>query len=193
MGLTAATGYAERIGGLQRMATLHAPVAVGTGMRKHRTSGGCTGNSFLILPDHALDPQPPVTVRTVGWQRCVIRFVDPGRPAPMRTRTVGGSGFAAGPARMSSWRAPRERCRLAVHRTARRLELLLQALVFPAQSVAFRLRPAQILAQPLNFASLLVDNLPLIPRRLVGGRLSDPVLMPDRLEQEKYKELITTI
>jgi hypothetical protein len=86
-----------------------------------------------------------------------------------------------------------ERRRLAIHGAARRIELLLQAVVFAPQPGAFGLRAAQILAQPFDFARLLIDDLLRIARRRIWRVLSDLPVIADRSAGEKYKELMATI
>jgi hypothetical protein len=90
-------------------------------------------------------------------------------------------------------RPARERRGLAIDGATRGVELLLQALVFAPQPGAFGLRAAQILAQPFDFARLLIDDLLRIARRRIRRMLSDLPVIADRSACEKYKELMATI
>jgi hypothetical protein len=54
---------------------------------------------------------------------------------------------------------------LPVHGPARRLEVLLQLVVFTTQPLAFGFRATQILAQAVDFAPLLGDDLVRVTRR----------------------------
>jgi hypothetical protein len=100
--------------------------------------------------------------------------------------------FRPGPARPRHAGAARERRGLPIHRTARRLELVLQLLVFTTQPLTLRFRATEIVAQTLVLAAQLVDGLLRIARRGIS-RVSDRTCMPDTSPVEKYKELMATI
>ena len=86
----------------------------------------------------------------------------------MRVAAMGCPRLAAGPPRMCLTRAPREGRRLARDRATRRLELVFQLVILTTQPLPFRLRPAEIIPQPLNLPRLVIDDL----LRIAGGRLS---------------------
>ena len=101
----------------------------------------------------------------------------------MRAPAIRGAGLAARAARVCDARAARERRRLPIHRAARRLQFLFQLLVLPPQALPLGFRPAQVLAQPLDVAPLLVDDLLRRGARLVALRHA-PVMPNPR---SKYK------
>jgi hypothetical protein len=103
----------------------------------------------------------------------------------MGARAIRRTGFAPRPPWVPDAGATRERSSLPIDRAARRLELLFQFVVFAAQPLAFRLRAAQILTQPLDLSALLVNDL----LRVAWGRglvvLRHAAVMPD--PRSKYK------
>ena len=110
----------------------------------------------------------------------------------MGVHAVRCTGLATGTAGVGDAGASRERRRLSIDGPACGLEVLFQLLVFPTQPLAFRFRPAQVLAQALVLAAQLLDRLLGIARRVVR-RVSDRPYMPDLSPVEKYKELMATI
>ena len=146
-------GGAERVGGLQRMAALHATTALRALPDVHveaTDEGPLHRQLFLVLRGDAAAAHRPVTVGAAGRQRRRIGFVHVPRRGPMGAPAIRRTGFAAGPARVRHARAARERGGLPVHGAARGLELLFQFLVLAAQPLPLRFRPAQVLAQALR-------------------------------------------
>lgn len=190
------SGGAERIGGLQRMSPLHAAVTLRAGADvnpKAPHQRPLDRQLLLVLHDDPPQPQPPMTVRTLPGQRRLVRFIDARGGTAMRPRAIRRPRLAARAAGMLRRGAARERGGLAIDGAPRRFELLLQALIFPTEPIAFSLRAAQILAQPFDFASLLVDDPLRVTRRWISGRVIDQVVMPDRSPSDKYKLLMRSI
>jgi hypothetical protein len=110
----------------------------------------------------------------------------------MSPASIRGARFAPGTAGDRHAGAAREGRRLPVDRAARGLELLFQLLVFAAQPLAFRFRPTQVLAQPLDLPALHLDDL----LRLVSGPtpvvLRHAPVMPDSRTQYKRKLRVST-
>jgi hypothetical protein len=150
-------GGADRIRCLQRMASLHAPPAVRTPAdrdieRAHE--GSNVGQIFLVLRGVPRGSQAPAALRTAGWQRCRMAFVDLRRDSAMGAPAVRGTRLAAGPPRPTTWRAPRERCRLPMQRPPRIIQFVLEPLDCLAQTVPFLTIPIALAPQLLPFALL---------------------------------------
>lgn len=179
---------AQRVRGLERMATLYTPMALRAFTDldvKLAHDRALHREVFLILRDDATQAHPPVAVRTVRRQWRVMRDVDPGRRRPMGAATVGTARLAAWPVRIGFRQAPRERRGLSVGAAARGFELFLQPLVLAPQTIAFDFRALQILAEPLDLPRLIVDDLSRIRR----GRVLAPKhaqVMPDPRKKYKY-------
>ena len=141
---------------------------------------------FLILGGHANAAHRPVTVRARGWQGRQVDFVDVRRRAPMAASAVRRAGLSARSPRVRDARATRERRRLPIDGAARRFQLVFQFLVLAAQPLAFRLRPTQVLAQPLDLAALFVDDLLRVGRRRRLVSVRHTVVMPN--PRSKYKQ-----
>jgi hypothetical protein len=105
----------------------------------------------------------------------------------MRTAAIGGPGLPSGPARLRDARPARKRRGLSVDGATRRLELLFQLLVLATQPLAFRFRPAQVLAQPVDFSPLLVDDLLRIGRGRGLVALRHMAVMPNPRSKYKWK------
>ena len=181
-------GGAERVGGLQRMAALHATAALRATTDVDVEAAHdrpLHGQFFLILPRHAQPAHGAGAVRTRGRQRCRVGLVDVRRHAPMSAPAIGGTRLATGPPRLGDARPAREGRGLPIHRSARRLELLFQLLVFSAQALALGFRAPQVFFELRDPARLIVDDLLGIVRgrRLVA--LRHAALMPE--SRSKYK------
>jgi hypothetical protein len=141
---------------------------------------------LLILGGHANAAHRPVTVRARGRQGRYVDFVDVRRRTPMAASAVRRAGLSPRSPRVRDARATRERRRLPIDGAARRFQLVFQFRVLAAQPLAFRLRPTQVLAQPLDFAALLVDDLLRVGRRRRLVSVPHPVVMPN--PRSKYKQ-----
>jgi hypothetical protein len=82
---------------------------------------------------------------------------------------------------------------LAIHGAARRIEFLLQTVVFAAQPGALGLGAAQVVAQAFVFPPQFLEDLLRVARRRIRRVVSDLPVIADRSAGEKYKELMATI
>ena len=179
---------AERIRGLQRMPPLHAPTAVQALPDvdvKASDERRLDRQFFLVLPRHADAAHASLTVWACRGQRRRVDVVDVRRQRPMTASSIRHAAFAARSTGVRDARIAREGGRLPIDGAARRLELVLQFLVLAAEPLAFRLRPTQVLAQPLDLAALLVDDLLRVGRRRRLVAVRHTVVMPN--PRSKYK------
>ena len=182
-------GGAERIGGLQQMPSLYATMtvpALADRDTKFMHHGTLHGQVFLVLRDDALPPHGPTAVRTLRGQRRLMPVIDLARPGPMRLPAIGGARFATWPLGVRLRQPTRKGRRLPLPAAPRHLELFSQAFVLATQSIAFVLRPHQILAQSFDLAGLIVDDLPGLTRRrrVLRAPRHTPVMPNPR---KKYK------
>lgn len=185
---------AQRIGGLQGMPALHAAPALRALANvdvKATHAGPLHGELFLVLGRDADPPDGPLTVRARRRQRRGVRLVDVRRPTATGGPAIGRTRFAARTVWMRASGATRERGRLAVDGAARGLEVVFQFLVLAPQALALRFRPTQVVPQPLDFASLLVDDLLRVGRcrRLVV--LRHTAVMPNLRSEYKWKMAVS--
>jgi hypothetical protein len=80
----------------------------------------------------------------------------------------------------------RERGRLPEARAARRVELLLEALVLPFQLIALALRARQLLAQAGDFLFLALDQIVAGVARRARALISHTTVMADSRKKYKY-------
>jgi hypothetical protein len=183
---------AERLGGLERVAALHAPAAgraLADGHLKRSDDGPLDRQLFLVLRRHAHQAHGPLAVRARRRQRRRIGGVDVPRRLTMPAAAIGRAGPTARPPRAADPRPPRERRRLPIHGTPRRFELVFQLGVFAPEPLPLRFRAAQVLAQPLVVPAQFVNDLLRIPRRrrLLGRRHAE--VMPNPRSPYKYEIL----
>ena len=179
---------AERIRGLQRMAALHAAVALPA--LPHRDAklvheGALDREIFLILRHDASPADRPATVGAVHGERRLMDHVDVQRAAPMRVAAIGRARLAAGPLGISLRQAARKRRRLPVRATARHLQFFAQPFVLTAQPRAFVFRAAQVVAESFNLPTQVVDILGRVARRIRWSPRHAIVMADSR---EKYKD-----
>ena len=149
------------------------------------------GDLFLILRGAPGLAQRACTRGTLGGQRRIVPLVHVRGARAMGAAPVGPAGSAAWPFRVSHARVSGKRRRLSRARATCRLKILFQLLVFPTQPLPLGLRPAQILAQPIDLATLLLDDLLRIPGSGVLGPLRHTMLMPDSTRQYKKKQRVS--
>jgi hypothetical protein len=181
-------GRAQRIGGLQRMTALHAPMTHATLTDRHPEVAHDRALHREVLMKLRRGARPAHrsrTVRTLRRQRRVVRLVDVDRTPALPAGPIRRAWLAPGSARGRLGRSSRERRRLAIHGPARSLKLVFQLVVFAPQSLAFGFGAAQVLAQPVDLPRLIVDDLLRVTRRLVTGAQRHASVMPDR--RSKYK------
>jgi hypothetical protein len=189
-------GGAKRIGGLQRVSALDAsltPRAVSDDHMERPDDGALDRQFFLILSGDSYAADDALTVRTLRGKRRDVGFIDVPRNGAVRAAPIGGARLPTRSAGMRRRRPARERRGLPIDGAPRRIELLLQALVFAAQLVALGLRTAQVVAQAVVFTPQFLEDLLRVARRRIRRMLSDLPLIADRSAGEKYKELMATI
>lgn len=180
-------GGAERVGGLQRMAPLHAAVPVPALANRdpefvdHRA---LHGQILLVLRDDAATLDRAAAVGTRRRQRCVVGHVHARRRTSMALSAIGTAGLSSRLLGVLFRQAPRKRRRLASRSTPRHLELFLQSLILAAQPIALDLRALQILAESFDFPRLIINDLSRVRRRVRRAPRHD-MLMPDSGAQYK--------
>ena len=114
----------------------------------------------------------------------------------MGAPAIRDAGFSPWPPRLGDARATREGCGLPIDGAPRRVELLVQFLDLAAEPLPLRLRAPQILyrvpqvlPQPLDLPTLLVDDLLRVTRRRRIVALRHPPVMPDSCAQYKRNPL----
>jgi len=144
------------------------------------------GQLFLILDGGADAVHRAMTMRTRRGQRCHVPFVDVPRGRSMRATAIRRTSFPARAPRLRDAAPARKGRRLAMDRSPRGLQVVFQLLVFATQALPFGFRSAQVLAQPLDLLSLLVDDLLGVAwgRGLVA--LRHAAVMPN--SRSKYKQ-----
>jgi len=185
---------AEGIGGLQRMAPLHATVtlpALADGDPKLVDHGALHRQVFLVLRDHALSPDGATTVRALRGQPRGVRHIHARRRPSMCLPAVGGARFASRPSGILFGQPTRERRGLAIRPAPRHLEFLLQPLVLTPETIAFDLRPLQILAESFDFPRLIIDDLSGVRRWRIRRAPRHDMLMPDSRAQYKKEMRIS--
>ena len=143
---------AQRVGRLQRMTALHAPIALSARADRHATfmdEGALHREIFLVLRDDTAPNHPAAAVRTRRRQRRVMRRVDVRRRRAMGLATIPSARLTTGALGLCLGQAARERRGLAVRAAARHLELLFQPPVLAPQTIAFDLGALQILPKSL--------------------------------------------
>jgi hypothetical protein len=180
-------GGAEGIGGLPRMAPLHAPPTPRARPNVDATRADDRAlyrQLFLILRRDAHGLHRAVTLRTRPRQTRLVRLIDMRRRLPVRPRPIRGARFPSRPSRIADPGATRKRRSLTIDRAARGLEFLFQLVVFAPQPLPFGLRPPEIVAQLFILATQPLD---------LGGLCRGPIrfavwhapVMPD--SRGKYK------
>jgi hypothetical protein len=146
------TGRAQGVGGLQRMAPLHAAptcLTAADGHAKRTDEDAGLWKFFLILHRHAGLPHGPATPRTLTRQLRLVVFVDPPRSTAVSLHAIAAPRF---PSRatwvrhgwFSEWRS------LSVRRTAGFIELALQPLVSMTQLIVITLETVMLALQALT-------------------------------------------
>ena len=140
---------AKCVGGLQRMAALHPPLARATltDMNPKRPHDDARHRQFLlILQRHPRLANGPAALGTLAGQWRFVGLIDAARPAPTRFHPIVRSWFAA-----RSPGVPRERLRewsrLPARRAARLVKLPFQSVIFSAESISFTFRAVQLPAR----------------------------------------------
>jgi hypothetical protein len=105
---------------------------------------------------------------------------------------VGHARLATGPTRHRDSRGARKGGGLTVDGAPRGVEFVAQLVVFAAQSLALGFRPAQILAQPIDLATLFVDDLRGVSPWRVVALLRHATVMPDSVAQYKREMRVST-
>jgi len=144
---------------------------------------------FLILQRHSPPAHGMLAPRTVRRQRRLIRLVDVPRRAALSPSTIGRPRLAAGAPRRGGAGAAREWRGLSIDRATRRLEFLFQCLVLTPQALPLRLRAAQVLAQALDLARLIVDDLLGIARWCLGPSPRHAIVIAKARSKYKYEIL----
>lgn len=182
-------GRPKRVRGLQRMPPLHAPVAVATGAHvdaKVAHDRPLHREVFVKLRRDACPADRTRTVRTAGGQWHVVGLIDvPGSP-PIGAPPIRGPWFAPRTSRRVRGHAARERCRLAIHRAARRLEVVFQFLVFTPQPLTLGFRPPKIFTEPLDLARLVLDDLLRVTGTISRSAIRHADVMPEPRLKYKY-------
>src|SRR5229473_3714600 len=191
-------GRAERVGALQRMAPLHASMAL-RAFPDRNVEGADDGldrrEIFLILrrmPRHA---DGSATVGTPRRDRRVVAFIDANRHPTMRLAPIRRAGPAARDPRRGLRRPFRKRRGLPVAGAAGRVQLLLQAIDLLPEPLALTPPPIPFLfdarlftLQALDLALLPLQLFQQLVTRRGAPRLHAPV-MPDPRNLYKYKFL----
>jgi hypothetical protein len=144
---------AQRVGGLQRVASLHAAPAHPTRADvnpKRPDDDPRHRQFFLILHCHPGRVDRSATVRAVVGQRRVVPLIDPAWAAAPTFAAVPCARFAPWPTRMRGESSGEGR-RLTMRRPAGFIELALQSLVITPQAVVLALQPIMLALQPLPF------------------------------------------
>ena len=182
---------ANRVRGLQRMPTLHAPMTLRTAtdsdvkLANHRS---LHRQVFVKLRHDPLWLHAPVTVRTARGERCLVRLIDVRRHAATGASAVRGARFAAGPLRIRLRQAARKRRSESMRRPTRGFEILSQSFVVAPETVAFDLRPPQVFAQPFILTPQFFDDLLRVARRRrIAGGPRHANVMPDSRAEYKWK------
>ncbi len=185
-------GGAERVRRLQRVAPLHAPMAVPALANRHAEfmhHGTLHRQIFLVLGHHAASGDRPAAVRAGGRQGRFMHHVNPRWRAAVRLTARGRARFAARSLGVFFGQPARTRRRLAVGAAARHLELLFQPLVLAPQPAAFDLRPQEVLPQPLDLPRQILDGPRRVPRRRILWRTRHATVMRDSRAQYKREML----
>jgi len=187
-------GGPQRRGGLQWVPSLDASPAlraVANGHAKLVDHGALHRQVFLVLRDHALSPDGATTVRALRGQPRGVRHIHARRRPSMCLPAVGGARFASRPSGILFGQPTRERRGLAIRPAPRHLEFLLQPLVLTPETIAFDLRPLQILAESFDFPRLIIDDLSGVRRWRIRRAPRHDMLMPDSRAQYKKEMRIS--
>ena len=141
---------------------------------------------FLILGRHARRAHRARAVGTPCGQRGVVCDINPGGRSTRGAHAVVWTRLAARPSRGGDRRFPRKRGGLPMDGSSGRVEFLLEFVVFAAQPLPLRLRPAEILAQLLVVSTESL-NLARVSRRL-GLALRHAPVMPNSGARYKKKK-----
>src|SRR5262249_12377912 len=181
-------GGPDRVGGLQRMPALHAPVALRAFAdvdAKVADDRPLDGQILVVLRHDAPLAHPAATVRTPRRQPRVVAFVNVRGKRSMCAPSIGRAALAAGSLRVGFRKATRKWSGQSMGFAACGLELLSQPFVFTAETIAFDLRPSQVFAQAFDLARLIVDDPLRVRRRRIRRTPRHAAVMPER--RSKYK------
>lgn len=179
---------AQRVGGLQWMAALHAPLARATptdanAKRAHDDTGD--GQLVLILPRPPGVADRAAVVGTAVGQRRVVCLVDTAGPPAIGFAPICRAGFTARPAWLWHQR-PAERRGLTVARASRLVQLAFDPLQFPAQPIVLTLQAIALAFDALGTFAQLVDR-PQFSIGVVACRLvRHAIFMADSRKKYKY-------
>ena len=182
-------GRPERVRRLQRMPPLHASVAVATGAHvdaKVAHDRPLHREVFVKLRRDACLADRTRTVRTPGRQWHVVGLIDARRPPTIGAPPIRGAWFAPRASRRVREHAARERSRLAIHRAARRLEVIFQFLVFTPQPLTLGFRSPKIFTEPLDLARLVLDDLLRVTGTIIRSAIRHAEVMPEPRLKYKY-------
>ena len=155
-------GGPHRVGRLQRMPALDAAATGDTTADVHVEAPDGRphhGQIFLILRGDAGALDRAATVRTRLGERRVVGHIHAGGNRAARSAAIPNTGAPPRPPTPALRAVFGERRRLSEARAPRRVELPLQALILPLQSVAVAARPSQLLAQARDFFLLAVEQI----------------------------------
>ena len=159
---TCTRGGAVRIAGLERMPSLHAPVA-GVALAhvdvKAPHDRRDRGQVFLILRGDMGLTHRAATAGTGRGHRHVVRLMHDGRDRALPAATIRRAPLAPRAARSPFRHALRERRRLARARAARRLQFVFQPRVFPfeARPLRFELRALVLKSRACPGESMILE------------------------------------
>lgn len=186
---------AERIRGLERMASLHPAATAATATNVNRKAAHDPFDRrqvLLILSGDVRFVDSIAALRTGLRERHLMPLMDHRRDPALAPPAIVPSRFAARPPRSTLRRPLRERRSLAESRATRGVQLLFESVVLSLQSIAFPLDlapfplgPRQFLPQPRNLTLLAFDSLvTIIARswRVVGHA----TFMADSRKKYKY-------
>ena len=191
-------GGAEGIGGLQRMAALDAPAAVGALPNRDVKRSHPRSNDreiFLILRRMARQHDVPAARRTRRWQRGRVGLIDVRRRDAMGSTTVGRTRFPPRAARTTPRDASRKGGGLPMQRASGVIELVFEPVDFLPELVPLLPIPIPVLISPLMLTAQPFD-FPLLPfqlsdqfvaRRGAPLRSQHTLLMPSLGEEYKQK------
>ena len=141
------------------------------------------GEVFVKLRRDVCPADRTRTVRTAGGQWHVVGRIDAPGALTIGAPPIRGAGFAPRASRRVRY-AARERCRLAIHRAARRLEVVFQFLVFTPQPLTLGFRPPKIFTEPRDIARLVLNDLLRVTGTIIRSAIRHADVMPEpRLNQ----------
>ena len=190
-------GGPQRVGGLQRMSTLDAAATGDTAADLHVEAPDDRPDHrevLLILGCDADDVQRAPTARAHPRERRVVGHIHTGGHRASRPTAIPDAGAPPRPPTPALRAILGERGGLTEAGAARRIELPLQSLVVPLQSIAFAfhgavltLRTHQLVAQVRQLLLLALDQFLTVLAGPAGVLSCHTRLMADSLEKYKYK------